>query len=58
MPTLELTREEAQELHAILESYRSDLRMEISHTDSADFRQGLKWREMLLDKLLAQLGGT
>jgi len=58
MPRLELTREEADALHAILKSCLSDLRMEIAGTDSADFREDLKWREMLLDKLIAQLGGT
>jgi len=58
MPRLELTGEEAQELQTILKSCLTDLRMEIAGTDSADFRQGLKWREMLLDKLIAQLGAT
>lgn len=48
MPRLELTREEAEALHAILKSCLSDLRMEIAGTDSADFREDLKWREMLL----------
>ena len=58
MPRLELTREEAEELQTILKNCLSDLRMEIAGTDSADFREGLKWREMLLDKLIAQLGGA
>jgi len=58
MPRLELTREEAEELQTVLKDCLSELRMEIAGTDSADFREGLKWREMLLDKVIAQLGGT
>jgi len=58
MPRLELTPEEAETLRAILEGCLSDLRMEIAGTDSADYREGLKWKEMLLDKVIAQLGRT
>jgi hypothetical protein len=56
MITLELTPEEAQELHEVLTSVVSDLHMEMAGTDDADFREGLKWRAMLLEKLLGQLG--
>jgi hypothetical protein len=55
MITLELTPEEAQELHEVLTSVVSDLHMEIAGTDNADFREGLKWRAMFLEKLLGQL---
>lgn len=55
MVTLELSDEEARELHAILESYLSDLRMEIADTDRMDFREGLKRREALMKKVLAAL---
>lgn len=54
--TIELSDDEAQMLHAILESDRSDLRMEIANTDSQDFRDQLKRRERFLDQLLVRLG--
>jgi hypothetical protein len=50
--TLELTPTEAAELHRALESYLSDLRMEIAGTDSWDFRQALKERKAVLGQLL------
>ena len=56
--TIELSNDEAQMLHAILESDRSDLRMEIANTDSQDFRDQLKRRERFLDQLLVRLGRT
>jgi hypothetical protein len=52
--TLELTSTEADELRRALESYLSDLRMEIAGTDSWDFRQALKERKAVLARLLAQ----
>jgi hypothetical protein len=55
MPSLRLTEAERRELRRVLKSYVSDLRMEISNTDSFDFRQGLKRREALLKRLLEQL---
>jgi hypothetical protein len=56
VPRLDLTAEEAEELRALLRDCLSDLRMEIADTESADFREGLKRRELFLDKLIAQLG--
>ena len=47
---LELTRREAEELLKVLESYLSELRMEIAGTDSWDYRQGLKKRKVVLDE--------
>lgn len=55
MIQLSLTKEETAMLAEILESYRSDLRMEIADTDSMDFREQLKQREAFLDKVLRQL---
>ncbi|OGL39067.1 MAG: hypothetical protein A2042_04815 [Candidatus Schekmanbacteria bacterium GWA2_38_11] len=55
MLRIELTTEEVGMLHLILESYLSDLRMEIANTDSMDFRESLKEREVFLKKLLQQL---
>ncbi|MFQ5342901.1 MAG: hypothetical protein ACE5F6_15285 [Anaerolineae bacterium] len=52
---IELTREEAQTLHRILQSDLSDLRMEIAGTEQKDFREFLKAREVFLKELLRQL---
>lgn len=54
--TIELSDDEARVLRAILESDRSDLRMEIANTDSRSFRDQLKRRERFLDQLLSRLG--
>jgi hypothetical protein len=56
MPRLELTGPEAELLREIIEESRSDLRAEIGHTDNVDYRQGLKWKESLLDDILERLG--
>ena len=52
---LTLTAAETVMLTEILESYRSDLRMEIADTDLMDFWEQLKQREVFLDKVLSQL---
>jgi hypothetical protein len=57
MPILQLTAEEATELHSILENYFSELRMEIERTESGAFRSKLKSREQLLKKLINELKG-
>jgi len=51
MHTLELTSEEAYVLHEVLNSYLSDLRMEIADTDRMDFREQLKHRRELLERV-------
>lgn len=56
MVTIELTSREAEMLRFVLDSYLSDLRMEIADTDSMDFREALKEREVFLKKVLQQLG--
>lgn len=55
---LELTTREAQELGNALESYLSDLRMEIAGTDSWDYRQSLKERKDVLSQVLRQMRPT
>jgi hypothetical protein len=50
-----LTQEEAATLRGVLNSYLSDLRMEIADTDSMQFREDLKREEGMLKKLLQQL---
>jgi hypothetical protein len=55
MINLELTKEEKDILAMVLESYLSDLRMEIADTDSMDFRESLKKRKEVLKKVLETL---
>ena len=52
----ELTQEERDELVNVLRSALSELRMEISATDGADYRDALKERKEVLVRLLATLG--
>lgn len=55
MIELDLDHEEQAILSMVLESYLSDLRMEISHTDRQDFREMLKERKAVLMKVLEAL---
>jgi len=55
MVQLDLTPEEKSILVAMLEINLSDLRMEISHTDSQDFRDKLRERKEVIKKVLATL---
>jgi hypothetical protein len=53
MIPLELTEAERQMLEEVLDSYLSDLRMEIADTDRLDFRTMLKERKQVIAKVLA-----
>ena len=55
MVTLELTAEEAEQLHYILTTYLTDLRGEIRETDTRSFRAQLEAREAFIQKLLQRL---
>jgi len=55
MVRLELDFTEAEVLRMVLESYLSDLRMEIADTDSMDFREKLKARKAVLRKIVTVL---
>ena len=57
MTRLELTDEESEVLTHVLESYLGELRTEISHTDSSEFREGLRRRAEVIRKTLAALRG-
>ena len=57
MITIELAPEDARRLGEVLESYLSDLRMEIAGTDSVSFREDLKKTEAFLKGLLTRLHG-
>lgn len=47
-----MTDEERQLLESILEELVSDLRMEIASTDRQDFRDDLKRKKVLIQKVL------
>ena len=51
MVRLDLDPTEAEVLRMVLESYLSDLRMEIADTDLMDFREKLKARKVVLRKI-------
>ena len=53
MVHIELEPTEAEVLRLVLESYLSDLRMEIAGTDSMDYREMLKARKMVLRKVVS-----
>lgn len=55
MLVINLNQEEQEILRMVLESYLSDLRMEISDTDSWDFREHLKERKAVIIKVLDSL---
>jgi hypothetical protein len=55
---IQLNERQRRMLREILGAYLSDLRMEIAGTDSKDFRDELKERELFLKELLARLEGT
>jgi hypothetical protein len=52
---LDLNAEQHSTLIQVLESYVSDLRMEIADTERKDFRDPLKAQEQILVGLLATL---
>ena len=55
MVLLNFSEEELKMFKEILESYLSDLRMEIADTDRMDFREDLKKKERFLNELLTLL---
>lgn len=52
---LNLAEDEVQVLRDVLTDYLSDLRMEIADTDQMDFREKLKERKRVLEKVLEAL---
>ncbi len=55
MTKLELNNEEHEVLVPALERELADLRDEISHTDSNDFKEMLKHRRMILSGILGKV---
>jgi hypothetical protein len=58
MLQIELTDEEQHILKEILESDLSDLRMEICETDDRTFKDMLKNKEQMMEKILEMLRQT
>ena len=57
MPHLDLSPAEQRVLREVLETAVSDLGTEISGTDAKDFRDDLKHRREVLQKVIAALDG-
>jgi len=55
MITIDIDKKEKDILGNVIENYLSDLRMEIADTDSMDFREGLKEKKEVLNKVLTEL---
>lgn len=53
---LNLSPEEVRELRDLLSGVLTDLRSEIHHTDSAEYRRGLQARDRVLRGVWEQLG--
>lgn len=58
MVELDLNDDEKEILIAVLQNYLSDLRYEIGDTDRKEFRDELKEREVVLNKVLTSLRGS
>lgn len=55
MVSLELTPEEQEVLTETLEHEVFDLRDEITHTDTADFKEKLRRRKKVLEEILVRI---
>lgn len=55
MVKLDLSTEDARVLAEILASVMSDMRMEIADTEKMEWRDELKRRKMLLERLITEL---
>jgi hypothetical protein len=58
MIRIDLTAEETETLAAMLDNDLSDLRMEIAHTDRLEFRDRLRLKKAVLEKVLGSLEGA
>jgi hypothetical protein len=58
MPEVDLTQEERLVLTDVLKRALEDLHTEISHTDSGDYRDALKARRSVVEKVLASIAST
>jgi hypothetical protein len=58
MVQLNLTEQQVASLKGALETFLSDLRMEIADTDSQPYRERLKQEEATLKHVVEQLGAV
>lgn len=58
MTRLELNPAETGMLREVLESFLSDLRLEVADTKKLTFREGLKKKEVFLKDVLGRLKAT
>lgn len=58
MLTLDLTAKELEILEHVLEDYVSDVGMEIANTDRLEYRDMLKGRKALVQRILATVRDT
>lgn len=56
MTRLELNPTEKEMLREVLESFLSDLRLEVADTEKKAFREGLKKKEVFLKDMIGRLG--
>jgi len=56
MVHLDLNENETAVVRQMIERYLSDLRMEITDTDRQDYREMLKERKRVLERVLGELG--
>ncbi len=55
MTQLDLQPLEVEALRGVLRSYLDDLQTEIAHTDTREYREGLKSQQALLEGLLRRI---
>jgi len=55
MEKLNLTSQEKEKLLMVLERYLPDIKSEIAHTDSKEFREELEDREVFMADLIGRL---
>ncbi len=55
---IDMTPQEIQLFRELLESVISDLQMEIADTDRLEFREKLKVKRVILQKVISRLSGT
>jgi hypothetical protein len=55
MTRLELNPTETEMMREVLESFLSDLRLEVADTEKMAFREGLKKKEVFLKDVLGRL---
>lgn len=53
-----ISAEDAVMLREILDAKLIDLKKEISHTDTRDFREALRQRERMLERVVSQLAAV